>query len=157
VVDRCLLHSSQLHVSALMAVFRLMIFNKNIHKHLHMACVFFIWRMGALMFTGYSTVSSVVLWLMLEYFCFSYLIRIVVFINRYRSLDCCTVLSGIVFLQILFFRYNRTDKFLVTEFFLTTTIVIEVFWGVCNSTSQIIRKTYMYFVVSSAELYFCSL
>jgi hypothetical protein len=47
------------------------------------------------MFTGYSTVSSVVvLWLMLGYFCFSYLIRTVVFINRHRSLDCCTVLSG---------------------------------------------------------------
>ena len=59
-------------------------------------------HMSALMFTGYPTVSSVVvLWLMLEYFYFSYLIRIVVFINRYRSLDCCTVLSGKVSLQIL--------------------------------------------------------
>ena len=28
-VDRCLLSSSQLHVSALMAIFRLMIFNKT--------------------------------------------------------------------------------------------------------------------------------
>jgi len=45
--------------------------------------------------------SVVVLWLMLEYFCFSYLIRIVVLINRYRSLDCCAVLSGTVSLQIL--------------------------------------------------------
>jgi len=54
------------------------------------------------MFTGYSTVSYVVvLWLALEYFYFSYLIRIVVFINRYRSLYCCTVLSGKVSLQIL--------------------------------------------------------
>ena len=53
------------------------------------------------MLTGYSTVISVVvLWLMLEYFYFSYLVRIVVFINRYCSLDCCTVLSGKVFLQI---------------------------------------------------------
>jgi len=46
------------------------------------------------MITGYSTVSSVVLWLMLEYVYFFYLIRIVVFFNRYRCLDCCTVLSG---------------------------------------------------------------
>ena len=37
-VDRFLLPSFQLHVSALMAIFRLMIFNKNIHKH------FYIWR-----------------------------------------------------------------------------------------------------------------
>ena len=44
-IDRCLLPSYQLHVSGLMAIFRLMIFNKNIHKHLHMACDF-IWRMG---------------------------------------------------------------------------------------------------------------
>jgi len=28
-----------------------MIFNKNIHKHLHMAC-FFIWRMGAGLLDG---------------------------------------------------------------------------------------------------------
>ena len=63
---------------------------------------------------------------MLEYFYFSYLIRIVVFINRYRSLDCCTVLSGKVSLQILLLCYNRTDTFLVTEFFfLATTIVME--------------------------------
>ena len=38
--------------------------------------------------------SVVVLRLMLRYVYFSYLIRIVVFVNRYRSLDCCTVLSG---------------------------------------------------------------
>ena len=78
------------------------------------------------MFTGYSTVSSVVvLWVMLQYFCFFYLISIILFINPYRSLDCCTVLSGKVFLQILL-CYNRTDMFPVTEIFLTTTIVIEV-------------------------------
>jgi hypothetical protein len=71
------------------------------------------------MFIGYSTVSSVVvLRLMLEYFYFSYLIRIVVFIDRYRSLDCCMVLSSKVSLQILSLCYNRTDTFLVTEFFL---------------------------------------
>ena len=45
--------------------------------------------------------SVVVLWLMLGYFCFSYLIRIVVFFDRYRSLDCCMVLLCKVFLQIL--------------------------------------------------------
>ena len=44
-VDRCLLSSSQLHVSALMAIFRLMNFNKTYISILHMAC-FFIWRMG---------------------------------------------------------------------------------------------------------------
>jgi len=38
---------------------------------------------------------------MLGYVCLFYLIRIVVFFNRYRSLDCCTVLSGKVFLQFL--------------------------------------------------------
>ena len=43
-VDRCLLSSSQLHVSALMAIFRLMIFNKNIHKH------FFIFTYGVLLY-----------------------------------------------------------------------------------------------------------
>ena len=49
------------------------------------------------MFTGYSTVSSVVvLWLMLGYFYFFYLIRIVAFSTRYRCLGCCTV-----FLQFL--------------------------------------------------------
>ena len=54
------------------------------------------------MFTGYLSVSSIlVLWLMLGYFYFSYLIRIVMFFNRYRSLDCCTVLSCKVFLQFL--------------------------------------------------------
>jgi len=54
------------------------------------------------MITGYSTVCSVVvLWLMLRYVCFLYLIRIVVFFNRYRSLDCCTVLSGKICLQFL--------------------------------------------------------
>jgi len=40
------------------------------------------------MFTGYSTVSSVVvLWLMLGYVYFFYLIRTVVFFNWYHSLD----------------------------------------------------------------------
>jgi len=54
------------------------------------------------MFTGYSTVSSVVvLWLMMGYFYFSYLIRMVVFINRYRSLGCCTALSGKISLHFL--------------------------------------------------------
>ena len=54
------------------------------------------------MFTGYSTVScAVILWLMLGYFYFSYLIRIVVFFNRHHYLDCCTVLSSKVFLQFL--------------------------------------------------------
>ena len=48
------------------------------------------------------------------------------FINRYRSLDCCTVLSGKGSLQILLLCYIRTDTFLVTEFFLTTRIVMEV-------------------------------
>jgi len=87
------------------------------------------------MFTGYSTVSSVlVLWLMLEYFCFSYLIRIVVFINRYSSVDCCTVLSGKVSLQNVLSCYNRTEKFRVTECFVTTTIVMEFVFGVCSST-----------------------
>ena len=78
------------------------------------------------MITGYSTVSTVVLWLMLEYFYFCYLIRIVVFIKRYRSLYCCTVLSGKDSLQILLLCCDRTDTFLVTEFFLTTTIVMGV-------------------------------
>ena len=51
------------------------------------------------------------------------------FINRCRSVDCCTVLSGTVSLQILLLCY-RTDTFLVTEFFLTTAIVMEVlFFG----------------------------
>ena len=75
------------------------------------------------MFTGYSTVSSVVvLCLMLGYVYFSYLIRIVVFFNRYRCLDCRTVLSGKFFLQFLllwrislffplFFRSLRSDLF----------------------------------------------
>jgi len=63
-------------------------------------------------------VSSVVaLWLIFGYVYFSYLIRIVVLFNRYRSLDCCTVLSGKVFLQFLLLCYNRTDTFLVTELF----------------------------------------
>jgi len=67
------------------------------------------------MITGYSNVSSVVvLWLMFGYVYFSYLIRIVVFVNRYRSLDCCTVLSGKIFLQSLLLCYNRTDTFLLT-------------------------------------------
>ena len=59
------------------------------------------------MFTGYLSVSSiVVLWLMLGYVCFSYLIRIVVFFNRYRCLNCCTILSGNIFLQfLLLWRY----------------------------------------------------
>ena len=35
---------------------------------------------------------------------FFYLIRIVVFSTRYRCLDCCTVLSGKVFLQFLLLR-----------------------------------------------------
>jgi len=71
------------------------------------------------MIIGYSTVSSVVvLWLMLGYVYFFYLIRIVVFFNRYRSLDCCTVLSGKDFLLFLLLCHNRTDTFLVTEFFL---------------------------------------
>ena len=46
------------------------------------------------MFTGYSTVNSVVLWLMLGYLYFVYLIRMVVFSTRYRCLDCCTLLWG---------------------------------------------------------------
>jgi len=54
------------------------------------------------MLTGYFSVSSIlVLCLMLGYFYFSYLIRIVMFFNRYRSLDCFAVLSGKVFLQFL--------------------------------------------------------
>jgi len=70
--------------------------------------------------------SVVVLWLMLGYFYFFYLIRIVVFSSRYRCLDCCTVLSGKVFLQFLLLCFKRTDTFLVTDFLLTTTIVMEV-------------------------------
>ena len=46
------------------------------------------------MFTGYSTVSSVVvLWLMLGYFCFSYLIRIVVFLTGIAL--CATIQRAI--------------------------------------------------------------
>ena len=53
-VDRCLLPSSQLHVSALMAIFRLTIFfNKNIHKHLHMAC-FYMEDGGGVIGWGYE-------------------------------------------------------------------------------------------------------
>jgi len=53
---------------------------------------------SALMIIRYSTVSSVfALWLLLGYVYFFYLLRMVVFFNRYRSLDCCTVLSGKVF------------------------------------------------------------
>jgi len=53
------------------------------------------------MFTRYSTVSSIVVfWLMLEYFCFSYLMRIDVFSTQYRCPDCCTVLLGKVFLHV---------------------------------------------------------
>ena len=49
------------------------------------------------------------------------------FFKRYRSLDCCTALSGKAFLQFLLLCYNRTDMFLETGlFFLTTTIVMEV-------------------------------
>ena len=51
-VDRCSLPSSQLHVSALMAIFRLMIFNKNTHKHLHMACVLYMEDGGAGLLDG---------------------------------------------------------------------------------------------------------
>ena len=79
----------------------------------------------------------VVLLLMLGYFCFTYLIRIVVFSTRYRCLDCCTVLLGKVFLQFLLLCCNRSDTFLVTEFLLTITIVMEVSFcfvcRVCNS------------------------
>ena len=89
------------------------------------------------MFTGYSAVSSVVLWLMLGYFYFSYLIRIVVFSTRHRCLDCCTVLMGKSFQLFLLLCCNRTDTFLVIEFVLTTTIVMEVNFcfvcRVCNS------------------------
>ena len=53
-VDRCLLPSSQLHVSALTAIFRLMIFNKNIHKHLHMPCVFYMEDGGGVIGWGYE-------------------------------------------------------------------------------------------------------
>jgi len=70
---------------------------------------------------------------------FFYLIRIVVFFNRYRSLDCCTVLLGKFFLQFLLLCCNRADTFLVTEFFLTTAIVMEVNFcfvcTVCNSVN----------------------
>ena len=60
---------------------------------------------------------------------FFLLIMIVLFINRYRFLDCWMVLSGKVSLEILL-CYNRTDTFLVTEFFLTTTIIMKVcFFG----------------------------
>jgi len=55
-----------------------------------------------------------------------FLIRIFVFINLYRSLECCTVLSGKCLLQILLLCYNSSDTFLVTEFFLATTIATEV-------------------------------
>jgi len=77
--------------------------------------------------------SVVVLWLMLGYVCFFYLIRIVVFSNRYRSLDCCTVFSGKVFLQFLLLCYSRTDMFLVNEFLLTSTNVLEVIFCFCLS------------------------
>ena len=53
-VDRCLLPSYQLHVSALMAIFRLTIFNKNIHKHLHMACVLYMEDGGGVIGGGYE-------------------------------------------------------------------------------------------------------
>ena len=48
-VNRCLLHSYQLHVSALMAIFRLMNQQKT-HKQLHLACVFYTeeWWAGLL-------------------------------------------------------------------------------------------------------------
>ena len=53
------------------------------------------------MFTGYLSLCSIVLWLMLGYVCFSYLIRILMFFNWYRCLDYCALLSGKVFLQFL--------------------------------------------------------
>ena len=47
------------------------------------------------------------------------------------------VLSGKVFLQFLLLCYNRMDTFLVTEFFLTSTNLMEVSFcfvcQVCNS------------------------
>jgi len=54
------------------------------------------------MFTGYSSLSSVVvLWLMLGYFYFSYLIRMVVFFNRL----CFS--TGYVFQPVVFFNRLR--------------------------------------------------
>ena len=62
------------------------------------------------------------------------------FSTRYRPLDCCTVLSGKDFLQFLLLCCNRTDTFLVTEFVLTTTIVMEVgFCFVCRVCNSIIK------------------
>ena len=82
--------------------------------------------------------SVVVLWLMLggTFIC---LIKVVVFFNRYRFLDCCTVLSGKVFLQSLLLCCNGTDMILVTEFFLTTTncngfSFFVLFVGFCDSS-----------------------
>ena len=55
---------------------------------------------------------------MLEYFYFSYLIRIVVFIDRYRSPECCTVLSGNVSQQICCCAITERICSLVAEHFL---------------------------------------
>ena len=69
---------------------------------------------GALMITGYLTVNSfVVLWLMLGHFQF---ILFGAFFNQYRSLDCCKLLSGKVFQQLLL-CYHRTYTLLITEYF----------------------------------------
>jgi len=106
------------------------------------------------MFIGYSTVSSVVvLWLMLEYFYFYYLIRTVVFINRYRSLVCCTVLSGKVSLQLLllwrislfcllFFLFLVVGLVLQRgcEYLLlgvdTVLILCSIYWEICGCGSE---------------------
>ena len=56
------------------------------------------------MITGYSTVNPVVLWLMLGHIWF--FLFGVFFFNLYRFLDCCTVLSGKVFLQFLLWRIS---------------------------------------------------
>ena len=70
------------------------------------------------------------------------------FVNRYRSLDCCTVLTGKVLLHILLSCYNRTDTFPVTEFFLTTTIVMEVcFFGFVILLVKLIEKLTCIFTI----------
>ena len=62
---------------------------------------------------------------MFGYVYFSYLIRIVVFFNRYRSVDCCTVLSGKVFLQF----------FVVVTYFVVLSVVFFIPCGrTCSTT-----------------------
>jgi len=79
------------------------------------------------MVTGYSTVSSVVLWLMLGYVYFFsfYLIRMVVFFNGYHTLDCCTLLSGKFFFPCSFCCCDVFRCFLCCFSFLVVGLVLQ--------------------------------